>query len=494
MTGTPIVCSDCGQQRALHGHGRCRACYNRHRREAAKRLCPRCERLGQIRPDSGVCGRCQRATRPRRPPAPRTEKTCVACGQRRVLQARGRCARCYQTDPTMVHRCADKLAGQMAPAPDWFTGFGVFLAQRAAPTRAVSLLHQLADLLADTSHTPTAVVQAAQQPAPAVGALARALEAYFVASRLALPLDTSEQGAALRRSRRIAETPPAFRSLAAAFDTHQLDSRQRARRAGTKPRSDRTLEVNLTAVRDLARFLTTHRPEIVEWTLVGVADIDAFLATFDNAGYRARQLHALQNFFRFARRERHILVDPTLGLKGNSNTPFHGEVLEPTRQRGLFRRWSSDTAELHPHEPVVGLLGLLHGASVHELRSLQVTDIDLANGTVSLGRRPQPTPLDPATIAALRHYIEFHRGHIETNAHLLVSQKSKTTGSPVSVAYLGKLLTPADVTAQALRATRLAHLVTVMDPVLVATAFGIRRGAALHYLADTVDDGRLADL
>lgn len=409
-----------------------------------------------------------------------------------MLQAWGRCARCYQTDPAMVHRCADKLAGQMAPAPAWFTGFGVFLAERTAPTRAVSMLHQLAELLAGTGHTPAAVLQAAQQPAPAVGALARALEAYFVASRLALPLDTSEQGAALRRARRVAETPPAFRSLTAAFDTHQLDARARARRAGTKPRSDRTLEINLTAVRDLAWFLTTHRPEVVEWTLVGVADIDAFLATFDNAGYRARQLHALQGFFRFARRDRHILIDPTRELKGNSNTPFHGEVLEPAQQRALFRRWSSNTTELHPHEPVVGLLGLLHGASVHELRSLQVTDIDLANGTVSLGRRPQPTPLDPATIAALSHCIEYHKGHSDTNTHLLVSQKSKTTGGPVSVAYLGKLLTPANVTAQALRATRLAHLVTVMDPVLVATAFGIRRGAALHYLADTVDKDRLA--
>ncbi|MGH3948629.1 MAG: hypothetical protein ACRDSE_05835, partial [Pseudonocardiaceae bacterium] len=386
----------------------------------------------------------------------------------------------------MVHRCADKLASQMAPAPEWFTGFGVVLAQRTAPTRAVSLLHQLAELLAHTSHTPTAVLQAAQHPAPAVGALARALEAYFVASRLALPLDTSEQGAALRRARRVAETPPVFRSLVAAFDAHQLDSRERARRAGTKPRSDRTLEINLTATRDLALFLTAHRPDVSEWTLVGVADIDAFLATFDNAGYRARQLHALQGFFRFVRRDRHILVDPTHTLKCNSNAPFHGEVLQPARQRDLFRRWTTDAAELHPHEPTVGLLGLLHGASVHELRSLHVTHIDLDAATVKLGRRPQPTPLDPATIAALHRCIEFHKGHGKTNTHLLVSQKSKTTGDPVSVAYLAKLLTPASVTAQALRATRLAHLVTVMDPVLVATAFGIRRGAALHYLADTV--------
>ncbi|MQA64028.1 MAG: hypothetical protein GEU86_21760 [Actinophytocola sp.] len=267
-----------------------------------------------------------------------------------------------------MHRCADKLAAQMDPAPEWFTGFGVFLAQRAAPTRAVSMLHQLADLLAHTSHAPTVVLQAARRPAPAIGSLARALEAYFVASRLALPLDTSERGAALRRARRVTEVPAPFRALVAEFDTHQLESRVRARRAGTKPRSDGTLEINLTAVRDLSRFLAAHRPDVTAWTLVGVADIEAFLATLDNTGYRARQLHGLQVFFRFARRGRHILVDPTRELKGNSNIPFHGEALDPTQQRGLFRRWTAGTAELHPHEPAVGLLGLLHGASVNELR------------------------------------------------------------------------------------------------------------------------------
>lgn len=50
------------------------------------------------------------------------------------------------------------------------------------------------------------------------------------------------------------------------------------------------------------------------------------------------------------------------------------------------------------------------------------------------------------------------------------------------------------MTTQLLRATRLAHLVTVMDPILVAEAFGLRRGAALHYLADAVDGGRLPDV
>jgi site-specific recombinase XerD len=420
-----------------------------------------------------------------------TERVCVACGQRRLIQARGRCPRCYQTDPAMVHRCAEALATRLDSPPQWLAGFAVYLAARLAPTRAVGLLHELTGLLTDAGNTPTTVLQAARRPPPAVGALARALEAFFVASGLALPLDTAEQAATLRRSRRVAEVPDAFHAAVVEFEVSQLESRDRARRAATKPRSNRTLEINLVAVRDLARFFTTDRPEVAGWSMVTINDIEAFLATIENTGNRARQLHALEAFFRFARRARHILIDPTRELKANSNSAFHGATLEPARQRELFRRWTTGANQLHPHEPAVGLLGLLHGTSVQELRSLRAIDVNLASATATLGHRPHPTPLDPATAAALHRCIRFHNDHANANPYLLVSQKSKTIGTPVSGDYLSRLLAPASVNPMQLRTTRLAHLVTVMDPALVAAAFGLRRTAALHYLADTVDETRL---
>jgi site-specific recombinase XerD len=394
-----------------------------------------------------------------------------------------------------VHRCAEKLAAQLDPQPQWWAGFGEFLAARAAATRAISMLHRLAAAL-DRIPTvsPTKVLEAVRNPGLAVGELARALEAYFVESGLALALDTTAQAASVRRARRIAEVPDQFRSLATAFDAHQLQSRERARRSGTKPRSDRTLEINLAAIRDLARYLSVHRPAVTDWTLVGTSDIEAFLATIANPSNRARQLHALQSFFRFARQHRHILVDPTRRLNANSNMPFHGQVLEPTRQRELFHRWTADTADLHQHEPVIGLLGLLHGASGAELRALRVKDIDLSAASVAFNGRPHQTPLDPATTTALRRCLH-HRDHQHSSGPwLLVNQKSKTVGTQVSLDYLNMILGPAQVRIQALRTTRLAQLVTTMDPVLVAAAFGIRRGAALHYLADTVDPTRLPDL
>lgn len=270
---------------------------------------------------------------------PRRIVACTTCGQRRPHQARGQCSRCYQNDPALVHRCAEKLAAQLDPEPNGWSGFGEFLAERVAATRAVAMLHRLcAALVRIPGAGPTTVLEAIRNPGPAVGELARALEAYFVDSGLALALDTTTQAAAGRRTRRIAEVPNQFRSLATAFDTHQLQSRERARRAGTTPRSDRTLEINLAAVRDLARYLTAHRPTVTDWALVGVGDVEAFLADITNPGNRARQLHVLQVFFRFARQHRHILADPTRRLNANSSRAFHGRVLEPARQRELFRR------------------------------------------------------------------------------------------------------------------------------------------------------------
>jgi hypothetical protein len=64
----------------------------------------------------------------------------------------------------------------------------------------------------------------------------------------------------------------------------------------------------------------------------------------------------------------------------------------------------------------------------------------------------------------------------------------------VSVSYLQRLLDPAGATPTLLRVTRLAHLVTTLDPVIVAEAFGVRRGTVLHYLAGTIDPSRLTNL
>jgi site-specific recombinase XerD len=419
--------------------------------------------------------------------------TCLACGQERPLRGRERCSDCFQHDPTRVTEAADRLAARREQTPGWWTGFAGYLAARLCPDRAIGLLHQLDAVLPAGQPGPALALPAARSAREGT-ALARALQAYFIQTRLMLPADLAERAAASRRAQRVAEVPTPFRAAVASFNDSQLQARDRARRAGTKPRSNPTLEIHLAGVRDLARFLTTTRPAVTGWQLVNRDDVEAFLATAHNPASRARHLNSLRMFFRWARTHRLLLSDPTRGLHANSNFGFHGRVLEITQQRELLRRWSIHADQLPPNEPLVGLLGLLHGASVTELRRAQATDVHLTEATIQLGRRPSPTPLDPLTTAALRRALAHRHGPTDGNPHLLVNQTTKTIAGPVSAVYLQRLLAPAGVTVQLLRATRLADMVTSLDPIIVAHAFGIHYGAALHYLADTVDSTRLANL
>ena len=205
-----------------------------------------------------------------------------------------------------------------------------------------------------------------------MGPLARSLETFFTEHGLALPTDHVEQLAAGRRQRRIDAVPGPLRPAVDGFASFMLASRERARRAGTRPRSDHTIETALATMRDLALFLAGERGK-QDWALADVHDIEAFLATLPRA--RKRRLTVLRQFFRFARSRKIILADPTRDLTAREPRGFTGQTLLLDKQRELFRRWTTGR-DAHPHEALLGILALLHGASSDEVRHLRVSDID----------------------------------------------------------------------------------------------------------------------
>ncbi|MGW2090338.1 hypothetical protein [Streptomyces sp. NPDC001880] len=111
-----------------------------------------------------------------------------------------------------------------------------------------------------------------------MGSFARALEDFFTLRGLSLPTDQAERLAAGRRKRRVDAVPETLRPAVLAFDGSRMRAQDRARRAGTRPRSDHTLETALAILRDLALFLVEHRGKD-DWALVDVHDVEAFLAT-----------------------------------------------------------------------------------------------------------------------------------------------------------------------------------------------------------------------
>jgi hypothetical protein len=364
----------------------------------------------------------------------------VACGELRVHHCFGRCYRCQATNPAYPIGYAARLAARLQregqPPPAWLAGFAEHLAARRSPTAAAELLRRSAACCAPGSSS--AILAAASTRGIGGGPLARALESFFCDAHLLAPGTHAAQVARAKQARRVGEVPAVFRPLVASFHaTHH--TRDRAASAGTRPRADRTLELNLAAVRDLARFLATHRAAITGWEQVATADVEAYLATLSPAT-RARRLACLRGFFRFTRSARAILADPTKHLAATASFPFRGQVLDTAHQRALYRRWTAGADRLHPHQPAVGLLMLLHGASVAELRRLRLDDVDLAAGRLRFAGRPHPTPLDPATSDAISRCLGHLVDRRNTNRYLLVNKCSLTAHGPVATGYLQRLL------------------------------------------------------
>jgi hypothetical protein len=123
---------------------------------------------------------------------------------------------------------------------------------------------------------------------------------------------------------------------------------------------------------------------------------------------------------------------------------------------------------------------------------LQVSDIDAGARTIRLGRRPQPVPLDPASWQ-VQQRCRADRGSQRTgNPHVIVTKGTKAGRAAASAAYISHVLDPCGVPPRMLRCTRLADQVNTMDPKLVAAAFGMNPEGVMIYLADHVDEPRLA--
>ena len=479
------VCAQCGHPVRRQEDTLCRDCRRKARQTAAQRPCARCGRPGYLREDTGWCGICSRTRQPKDPP-----RACAQCGQVKRHEGLGLCSACWQRRPERPFVQAAHLAARLTDPPGWLDGFVAHLAAGNGPARACTMITELGRLLGgEQPDHPQRLLERARRPGRSMGSLARALQDYFTEQGLALPTDQAERLAAGRRQRRLDAVPAPLRPAATEFCKHMLTARQRARRAGTRPRTDHTIETALATVRDLARFLAGRRGK-QDWALADVHDIEAFLSTLPKA--RKRRLTVLRQFFRVARTRKIILTDPTRGLAAAAaSRGFTGPTIALDQQRALFRRWAT-SPDAHPHEALLGILALLHGASSSEARHLQVSHIDAGDRTVLLGKRPHPVPLDPASWQVLQRCLAHRQTQRTANPHVIVTKGTKSGRAPASTAYMSHILDSCGVPPRMLRCTRLADLVNTLDPKLVAAAFGMNPEGVMIYLADHVDPGRIS--
>lgn len=160
----------------------------------------------------------------------------------------GLCSACWQRHPGRPFIRGEHLRDHLANPPAWLEDFVAHVAARFCVARACGLVTDLGRLLNDEHpNSPQALLKRSRKPGRSMGSFACA-----TLRGLALPTDQAERLAAGRRKRRIDAVPEPLRSAVAAFDASGMRAQDRARRAGTRPRSDHTLETALSILRDLA--------------------------------------------------------------------------------------------------------------------------------------------------------------------------------------------------------------------------------------------------
>lgn len=110
-----------------------------------------------------------------------------------------------------------------------------------------------------------------------------------------------------------------------------------------------------------------------------------------------------------------------------------------TTSTPIIRRPCS-TGHAAPHQSLVGILALLHGASSREVRLLTCRDVDPIRQTVRLGERPHPVPMDPASWTIVQRCLAHRASWRTANPHVIVTKGTKAGRSPASVAYLSHVL------------------------------------------------------
>jgi hypothetical protein len=476
-------CVRCGAPVKFRDRDLCHVCHQKVAQAALKRSCPRCGRVRHLRP-AGICAICDRPAAPSRPAE---TITCDKCGEQRRNAGHGLCNRCKLADPDWPFRYGASLAARLPVIPPWWQALTEFAAARYHPGGAVAILRQAGRVIsADASAGPRQILAAATRADGTLDAAGRAMAAFFTSQGLIVPGDQACRRAAARRQRYLHAVPAGLAGAVAAFNDAQLAEQDRARRAGRRQLSDITLETRLRILRDLAGHLTASGP-ITSWSEVTTADLENFLARRPRS--RHQDTYVLRRYFAWARQHKFILIDPARPLRLGAQPGFTGTVLDAGAQRRLFRRWTSPAT--HPHERLTGLLALLHAASSAQIRGLTITAIDSRHKTLTLDRRPFPTPADPATWAAVQASVA-HRDRLATlNPHVIVTNATRTGNTPADGSYLTRQLAPAGTTPSACRQTRIAQLVNDLDPKLTAAALGMRDSGLVRYLADNVAHDRL---
>ena len=245
--------------------------------------------------------------------------------------------------------------------------------------------------------------------------------------------------------------------------------------ARTRPRSEETVRQYLLTMLPPLQRMAVERHHLREVT---TADVRASLTPLTGRAL-AYTLSALRALFAWAKRTGVIFRNPMLAIRAPERTrplflPMPDDVLV-----GLIERIAA------PDVRLAAALAAIHGATHDQIRRIQLTDLDLAAGRITIGALARP--LDPLTLQLIQAWLRrrAERWPGTANPHLLITKESAIRHGQISRVHLAVPLRPLGITLEKLRIERRLEeaIHTEGDALQIAELFGIDPSTAIRYAA-----------
>lgn len=186
--------------------------------------------------------------------------------------------------------------------------------------------------------------------------------------------------------------------------------------------SDNTIAAYRNDLGQFMGWLQTNHPEVGDWTKVNYLVISDYSDALKQQAYTAssvaRKVAAIKSFFHFLLARAFINTDPTTNLDSPKVKKRLPQTLSSEDIERLLNAPSNKKSPKNLRDSA--LLHVLYatGMRVSEAVSLQLSDIDLASGSLMVpapDNRARELPLDQETRDVLEEYLETGRPHLVKN-------------------------------------------------------------------------------
>lgn len=187
--------------------------------------------------------------------------------------------------------------------------------------------------------------------------------------------------------------------------------------------SHNTIEAYRNDLNQFLNFAANERPHLTYWSRVDKPLLLSFLIHLKEREYTAssvsRKVAVIKTFFHYLAEHHHIADDPTATLDSPKVDKRPPQTLAPDEMERLLAAPASLSTPKGFRDRAILELLCASGLRVTELVSLDVTDVNLQNGTVhcaGTGAKRRVIPVEARAMDALADYLRRGRPALTTNA------------------------------------------------------------------------------